>query len=208
MLGSARSESSNWINLLARSGLGNWIHQPLSLYKLCASCVSKPVSSCHPKTNKTLDTSLRLLIYRTTTTNGGHSPLGSIDRLTCASSNQELPSNLTCKYWPGPMLLNLTIQVGTGVPIRVGVAVTIYFFYPTDVSKNSFKTQGTYVYPYVRCTKNLLIVSLLWLRRDGHLTGTELHVSGSIEWLYCLESSLINRCCLRLRLIFLTDDYW
>ena len=114
-----------------------------------------------------------------------HFPLSSLDRWIHAIKNQELPSNLTYKYWPAPMLLNLTIQV-------VGVAVTIYFFYPTDVSKNSFKTQGTYFYPYAPCTKNLLIVSLLCLRRDGHLTGTELHTCVSIDWLFSPESSLIN----------------
>ena len=42
----------------ARSGTSNWIHLPLRLYKLCALYISWSVSSCHPKTNKLLGTSL------------------------------------------------------------------------------------------------------------------------------------------------------
>ena len=49
----------------ARSGSINWIHLPVSLYKPCAMYICMLVSSCHPKTNKLLDTSLRLLPYLT-----------------------------------------------------------------------------------------------------------------------------------------------
>ena len=63
--GSVRSGSISWIHLLARSGSGHQIHLPVSLYKPCAMYICMLVSSCHPKTNKLLDTSLRLLPYLT-----------------------------------------------------------------------------------------------------------------------------------------------
>ena len=34
--GSTGSGTTKWIHLLARSGLGNWIHLPLSIFQLCA----------------------------------------------------------------------------------------------------------------------------------------------------------------------------
>ena len=49
------SASNKRIHLLARSGLGNLIRQPVSLVKLLV-----PVSSCHPMTNELLSTYLRL----------------------------------------------------------------------------------------------------------------------------------------------------
>ena len=51
---------SNLCHLLAWSWLGTNILLPLSVYKLCVS-----VSSCHPKKNKLLDTSLSLSPFPT-----------------------------------------------------------------------------------------------------------------------------------------------
>ena len=59
----ARSGSSNWILSLARCGSGNQIHLPMSLHKLCALHICMSFSSCHPKTNTLLATSLCLLLY-------------------------------------------------------------------------------------------------------------------------------------------------
>ena len=55
---SARSRSTKWILLLARSGSGYRIHLPMSLYNQCALYICMSVSSCHMKTNKLLDTVL------------------------------------------------------------------------------------------------------------------------------------------------------
>ena len=55
--GSGRSWSSNWFHLFVWTRSGNCIHLPLSLFKLFALYICKSVSSCHPKTNKLLDTS-------------------------------------------------------------------------------------------------------------------------------------------------------
>ena len=63
--GSVRSGSISWIHLLARSWSGNQIHLPVSLYKPCAMYICMLVSSCHPKTNKLLDTLLHLLPFLT-----------------------------------------------------------------------------------------------------------------------------------------------
>ena len=48
-----------------RSGSSNLILLPLTLYKLCEKVICMSVSSCFPKTNNLLDTSLRLLQYHT-----------------------------------------------------------------------------------------------------------------------------------------------
>ena len=61
--GSARSGSSNWIHLLARSGSGSWILRPSSLFKLCALYICMSVLFCSVKTKKLLDSSLRQLLY-------------------------------------------------------------------------------------------------------------------------------------------------
>ena len=63
--GSVRSRSTYWICLLARSGPGNRIHLHLSLFKLSALQMCTSISTCHPKTNKLLDTYLWLLLYLT-----------------------------------------------------------------------------------------------------------------------------------------------
>ena len=55
LLGSARNGSTKWIQLLARSGLGNRIQLKLSLKKLCAWYICKSASFCHPKANNLLD---------------------------------------------------------------------------------------------------------------------------------------------------------
>ena len=38
--------------LLTKSGFGNRIHLPMSLYQLCSLVICTPISSCHPKGNK------------------------------------------------------------------------------------------------------------------------------------------------------------
>ena len=49
MLSGARSCRWYWIHLLARSGLGNWIHLSLNLFKLDALYICLSVLSCHPR---------------------------------------------------------------------------------------------------------------------------------------------------------------
>ena len=71
MEGSARSVSSHWIHLLARSGSCNQTHLAWCQFKLCALYICKSALSCHSKTNSLLATSLRLVLYGNKQSNNG-----------------------------------------------------------------------------------------------------------------------------------------
>ena len=153
MQGRARIGTSYWIHWLARGRYGNWIHLPLSLYKLYPVYICMSGLSRHRKANKHFDNSLSPAYVPTTFILKCMCCMRPFLSPTYLSKECIWIKNVLTSFWDG---WKITILEQQNVKKKVSACHTVY------KRKNLIVTGFEPLMPYLSITPWLL-------GRFGHL---------------------------------------
>ena len=113
----------SWLHTVGPHSSGQYSGEPLC--SDCQQAIWNTVQTCPEPVR--LERVCRPSAWLTCSRNGA--------RLWFCQQHQEFPSGLPSKYYPGPMLLNFSVLMGTGVSNMAQAADRFHFFSPFFVAR-------------------------------------------------------------------------